>query len=256
VSLQTDILAEGASGRRRSDAAGEQKVVGTRVFDGTGSLSVNASIGAAAMRGARLGAAGVPLERSDLKQHERRGKGASRVLFVVDASGSMGVEQRLKLAGALLAGLLESSYQQRDEVGMMIFRGQGTELVLPFTRDVSQAEAALRDVPTGGRTPLATALLDAARLLATRAPSLLVLLTDGRANIALQDGDPWQDALNACATVRDACAGALVIDCETGPVSLGRAQQLAQRLDAECVRLGAVEAGELVLQVQSRLVRS
>ncbi len=256
VAIQTDIVDVNASGRRQAVAAvGEQRVVGTRAFDGTGTLAVSASVGAAAARGARLGRAGVPLELADLKQHERWGQGRSHILFLVDASGSMGVEQRLTLASALLAGLLKSSYQQRDEVAMMIFRGQGTEVVLSFTRDVDQVEAALRDVPTGGRTPLALALLDAARLLEARQPALLVLFTDGRANVPLGDSDPWQDALGTCEVLREACAGALVIDCETGPISLGRAQQLAQALDAECVRLDAADTGDLVLRVQSRLAR-
>jgi len=218
-------------------------------------LAVRASLGAAAARGARLGRGGVSLELADLKQHERRGQGRSHILFLVDASGSMGVEQRLRLATAVLAGLLKSSYEQRDEVGMMVFRGHGTDVVLPFTRDVDQVEVALQDVPTGGRTPLALALRDAARLLETRSPSLLVLFTDGRANVPLGDSDPWQDALGACEVLRDSCAGALVIDCETGPIFLGRARELAQALDAQCVPLDAADTGDLVLRVQSRLAR-
>ena len=135
----------------------------------------------------------------------------------------------------------------------MVFRAEGTDLVLPFTRHIASIERALRDVPTGGRTPLARALLDATRLMQTREPALLVLLTDGRANVSLDGGDPWEEALAACAPLQAACAGALVIDCEPGPIVLGRARVLAQALGAECIALDAMDATALTLRIHGRL---
>ena len=190
---------------------------------------------------------------SDLRQHERSSTGRCHVLFLVDASGSMAVQQRISLAKQAASGLLTSSYQRRDEVALMVFRGEGTDLILPFTRDVRRVEEALSEVPTGGRTPLARALLDAAQLLSTREPSLLVLLTDGRANVGVGEGDPWVEAQAACATLVNACAGALVIDCESGPVTLGRARVLATALHAECVALNAIDVPQLLLQVNRRV---
>jgi magnesium chelatase subunit D len=165
----------------------------------------------------------------------------------------MAVQQRITLAKQAASGLLTSSYQRRDEVALMVFRGEGTDLILPFTRDVRRVEDALREVPTGGRTPLARALLDAAQLLQTREPSLLVLLTDGRANVSVGEGDPWAEAQAACATLVSACAGALVIDCESGPIALGRARVLATALNAEVVALNAIDAPELLIQVNRRV---
>ena len=80
-----------------------------------------------------------------------------------------------------------------------------------------------------------------------------MLLTDGRANVSLDGGDPWEEALAACALVRDACAGALVIDCEPGPIVLGRARVLAQALGAECVALDAMDSTALTLRIHGRL---
>jgi magnesium chelatase subunit D len=134
----------------------------------------------------------------------------------------------------------------------MAFRGEGTDLVLPFTRQVGRIEHALADVPTGGRTPLARALLDAADVLRSREPALLVLLTDGRANVGL-GGDPWEEALVACRSVREACAGALIVDCESGPVTLGRARALAELLGAECIPLDALDASTLSIHIRQRL---
>jgi magnesium chelatase subunit D len=108
-------------------------------------------------------------------------------------------------------------------------------------------------LPTGGRTPLARALIDAAEVLATREPSLLVVFTDGRANVSVANDDPWQESLAACTHVKSSCAGAVVIDCEPGPIVLGRARQLAAALGAECVALNALEATELTIRIQRRL---
>ena len=135
----------------------------------------------------------------------------------------------------------------------MVFRAEGADLVLPFTRHIESIEQALLDVPTGGRTPLARALRDAAHLLQTRDPALLVLLTDGRANVSQDGGDPWEEALGSCELLRTACAGALVIDCEPGPIILGRARTLAQALGGECVALDDVDEAGLALRIRGRL---
>ena len=138
----------------------------------------------------------------------------------------------------------------------MVFRAEGTDLVLPFTRHITSIEQALSDVPTGGRTPLARALRDATQLLQTREPALLVLLTDGRANVSVEGGDPWEEAVAACSLLRAACAGALVIDCEPGPIVLGRARVLAQALGAECMPLDAMDGTALTLRILGRLESS
>jgi magnesium chelatase subunit D len=256
IHLSTEEIDREQAGRRNIEAVGAVgRIVGTRAFDraGTGALAINETVRAAATRGARVGAQGVALVHSDLRQHERAGTGRCHVLFLVDASGSMAVQQRITLAKQAASGLLTSSYQRRDEVALMVFRGEGTDLILPFTRDVRRVEDALREVPTGGRTPLARALLDAAHLLQTREPSLLVLLTDGRANVSVGEGDPWAEAQAACATLASACAGALVIDCESGPISLGRARVLATVLNAEVVALNAIDVPQLLIQVNRRV---
>jgi len=203
-------------------------------------------------------------------QHRSGGQGRGSVLFVVDASGSMAAQRRLGAAKGAAIAMLESSYRHRDEVALMVFRGTGTDLVLPFTRDVERIESALREVPTGGRTPLARALLDAAQLLSARPGGIVVLFTDGRANIGLTDlpdtlavsqslagdGDSaWSQALAACSELAAQLSAALVVDCETGPISLGRARLLADALNGECITLHELEAGDLTLRLQRKLAR-
>jgi len=253
VRLATDVIDPGGVGRRATESLGSQRLAGAIPFQHTGTLAMPQTLAAAAQRGVRAGERGVRLAAADLMQHERRGRGLCHVLFLVDASGSMATKRRLEAAKGAALGLLTSNYQRRDEVALMVFRAAGTDLVLPFTRHIASIEQALSDVPTGGRTPLARALLDAALLMQTREPSLLVLLTDGRANVSLDGGDPWEEALAACPVLQAACAGALVIDCEPGPIILGRARVLAQALGAECVALDAMESTELTLRIHGRL---
>ena len=253
VRLVTDAIDREGVGRRAAESLSSQRVIGAVPFQQTGTLAIQQTLAAAAKRGVRVGEQGVSLTASDLMQHERRGPGLCHVLFLVDASGSMATKRRLEVAKGAALGLLTSSYQRRDEVALMVFRAEGTDLVLPFTRHVASIELALRDVPTGGRTPLARALLDAARLMQTREPALLVLLTDGRANVSLDGGDPWEEALAACPPLQAACAGALVIDCEPGPIMLGRARVLAQALGAECVALDDMDSTALTLRIHGRL---
>jgi magnesium chelatase subunit D len=251
----TDLIDHDRPGRRGSDSLAAQRVVGVVPFENTGTLAIAETLVAAVRRGVRVGERGVALAATDLKQHERRGPGRSHVLFLVDASGSMASQRRLEVAKGAALGLLASSYQNRDEVALMVFRAEGTDLVLPFTRHIASIEQALAEVATGGRTPLARALLDADRLLQTREPALLVLLTDGRANLSAEGGDPWEEALAACASLRAACAGVLVVDCEPGPILLGRARVLAQALGAECIALDDMDSAALSLRIHRHLER-
>jgi len=253
VRLITDAIDRESIGRRAADSRNSQRMVGAVPYELTGTLAVAQTLSAAARRGARVGADRVQLTAADLRQHERRGPGLCHVLFLVDASGSMATKRRMEVAKGAALGLLASSYQRRDEVALMAFRADGTDLVLPFTRHVADIERALSDVPTGGRTPLARALADAADVLQTREPALLVLFTDGRANVSAGGGDPWEEALRAGARLRTVCAGAVVIDCESGPIVLGRAQLLSQALGAECVALDDLDDTSLTIRIQGRL---
>jgi len=251
--LDTDLIDPHRGGRRGAHSRGRARNVGTLPYEAGGTLAVADTLVRAATRGTRLTDAGVALNANDLRQHERRGAGSSHVLFVVDASGSMGANRRLEIAKGAALGLLKSSYQRRDEVALMSFRSEGTDLILPFTRDVARVERALSDVTTGGRTPLAKALNDASAVLSARSPSLLVLLTDGRANVGVEGKDPWEETLAAARNLRTVCAGALVIDCERGPIMLGRARALADVIGAECVALDELDATSLTMRIDRRL---
>jgi magnesium chelatase subunit D len=253
VNLVTDLIDRDSPGRRETGSGASRRALRATPYDETGTLAINETLTAAAVRGKRVGEQGVTFSTTDLMQHDRKGPGRSHVLFMVDASASMATRRRLELAKAAALGLLQSNYENRDEVALLVFRGEGTDLIVPFTNDVRGVEEALGNVPTGGRTPLARALIEATGLLESREKSLLVIFTDGRANVSVADGDPWEESLAACGPLNRACAGAVVVDCEPGPILLGRARRLAAELHAEYIPLNALEAGSLTVRIQSRL---
>src|SRR5579859_1458284 len=188
---------------------------------------------------------------ADLRFKVRTAPVGALTVFAVDASGSMAARRRMALAKGAVTSLLQRAYQTRDEVAMIAFRGSGAEVVLPPTSSVHLASVRLRALPTGGRTPLALALRcagvlfaqhDSAATARARIP-LLVLVSDGRANVALAGGDPFADTMAQARVLRAAGVGALVVDSEDGPVRLGRARTLAVELGAQYVQLAHLSAG-------------
>ncbi|RDI95877.1 VWA domain-containing protein [Meiothermus sp. QL-1] len=184
---------------------------------------------------------GERLERQDLHTCLEEGRASPRLLLVVDASGSLAAQARMAWAKGALLRLLEET---PVEVGLITFRGSGARLVLPFTRDLEAARRTLEHLPAGGRTPLAAALALALEHLDER--TRLVLVTDGRANVPHQGGDPWAEALALARRIRGRAA---VLDAEAGPSPLGRARQLAEAMGAVYARLEDLNDHALLLRL-------
>jgi magnesium chelatase subunit D len=184
--------------------------------------------------------------REDLQERLREPKAKNRFLFVIDSSGSHAVRDRMRTVKGAAIGLLEASSRGRDEIVLIAFRGAAAQLVLGPTRSVEAVRQALEYLPTGGRTPLAHGL--EAALPYITLSTVLVLLTDGRANIAASSGDPWADAL--CAAQAVSCP-ALVIDTEPTINATGRPALLAEAMHAAHVRLDALRTDQdLILNLQ------
>lgn len=130
-----------------------------------------------------------------------------RFIFVVDSSASQVAQQRMRAVKGAVAAVLKSSVDSKDEVAVISFRGTKAEIVLEPCRDADAAHRVLEFLPTGRRTPLAHAWETACSLVTPS--SLVVLVTDGRANVSLACGDPWQDALEAAARLN---SPAVVVD--------------------------------------------
>lgn len=213
-------------------------------------LAVDATLRSAIVRHGATDGAPPGIERGDLHGRERRAEARALVLFVVDTSGSMGARRRTEAVKAAVVDLLGAAYRRRDRVAVVTARGPRAELALAPTRGVEQAEAALRQLPTGGRTPLAHALTLAAEVAGAArrdGPTLVVVLTDGRANVPLPDtlGDPWGQALAAAAALAATGASAVVFDTEEGFGRAGRAAVLAGVLGANHLPLARFSAAEV-----------
>ncbi|MFG2569448.1 putative cobaltochelatase [Streptomyces sp. NPDC048567] len=246
--LSVPGLGEGAAGRRSRARTEHGRTTGARRPEGAlTKLHLAATVQAAAphQRARGRSGRGLVVRRDDLRQATREGREGNLVLFVVDASGSMAARQRMGAVKGAVLSLLMDAYQRRDKVGLVTFRGRDAELALPPTSSVDAAAARLESLPTGGRTPVAAGLLkahDVLRVERLRDPSrrpLLVVVTDGRAT-----GGPDPVALAARAARLHAAEGiaSVVVDCETGPVRLGLAANLAADLGGTAVTLDELRA--------------
>ncbi|MEV4948820.1 putative cobaltochelatase [Streptomyces sp. NPDC053755] len=250
--LSVPGLGEGAAGRRSRARTEHGRTTGAvRPRGALTKLHLAATVHAAAPHQKARGRSGPGLvvRRDDLRQAVREGREGNLVLFAVDASGSMAARQRMSAVKGAVLSLLLDAYQRRDKVGLVTFRGRDAEVALPPTSSVDAAAARLEQLPTGGRTPLSAGLLkahDVLRVERLRDPSrrpLLVVVTDGRATGGGRD----PVALAARAARLHAADGtaAVVVDCESGPVRLGLAGDLARQLGGTAVTLDELRADSI-----------
>ncbi|MGY1722026.1 putative cobaltochelatase [Blastococcus sp. SYSU DS0533] len=256
--LEVPGIGAGAAGRRSRARAERGRVVGSTRPEGTVTkLHLAGTVLAAAPHQRVRGRSGPGLlvQRHDLRQAVLEGREGNLVLFVVDASGSMGARSRMAAVKGAVLSLLLDAYQRRDKVGLITFRGDAAELALPPTWSVEAAAARLTALPTGGRTPLAAGLLEAHRTLALervrdpRRRPLLVVVTDGRATGA-RGGDHLGEARRAAGLLAAGDVAGVVVDCESGPVRLGLAASLGAALGARTMRLEELGAEALAATVR------
>ncbi|MGW7089879.1 putative cobaltochelatase [Streptomyces sp. NPDC054871] len=263
--LSVPGLGEGAAGRRSRARTEHGRTTGARRPQGAlTKLHLAATVQAAAphQRARGRSGRGLVVRRDDLRQATREGREGNLVLFVVDASGSMAARQRMSAVKGAVLSLLLDAYQRRDKVGLVTFRGADAEVALPPTSSVDAAAARLESLPTGGRTPVAAGLLKAHEVLRVerlRDPArrpLVVVVTDGRATGGVE---PVAQAGRAARLFGAAGIASVVVDCESGPVRLGLAGQLAGELGGTAVTLDELRAESiagLVKDVQGTRMRS
>jgi magnesium chelatase subunit D len=257
--LEVPGIGAGAAGRRSRGRSERGRVVGSTSPSGTVTkLHLTDTVLAAAPHQAARGrrGPGLRIRREDLRQATLEGREGNLVLFVVDASGSMGSRARMGAVKGAVLSLLLDAYQRRDKVGLITFRGTDAEVALPPTWSVEAAASRLTDLPTGGRTPLAAGLLRAHELLRVehvRDPQrrpLLLVVTDGRAT-GPRGGSHLADAHAAAGLLAAAGTTAVVVDCESGPVRLGLAGVLGTHLGATTLRLEELAADSLAATVRT-----
>ena len=195
----------------------------------------------------------VVIHKDDLRSKVREKRTGNIFLFVVDASGSMGARERMKTVKGVIFKILLDAYQKRDRVGMVAFRKNQAEVLLPVTRSVDFAQKKLATMPTGGKTPLAKGLLKAEDVLdmlyrqdANQDP-VMILITDGRATSSLNKGtNPVTDALEEAKRIGRRNIPVAVIDTESGFIKLGLAKKLAKAMGASYFQVDKISEDQLL----------
>ena len=178
------------------------------------------------------------------------------VLFVVDASGSMGARRRMGAVKGAVLSLLGDIYRKRDRVGLIAFRKDGARTLLGITRSIELAHKCLKELPTGGRTPLAAGLVKAYELFKitkVKEPDMLpylVLVSDGKANVSLNGGNAVEDAVRVAERIRHEGINCMVLDTEDGYIRLGIAGKIAEVLNAGYVKMDDISARKITSNVR------
>ena len=198
----------------------------------------------------------IVIKPQDYRRKAREKRIGAYQLFVVDASGSMAARHRMEATKAAILSLLRDSYIHRDSVGLIVFRKESAEVLLPFTRSVERAERLLASMPTGGKTPLAHGLRMAYtmcdRLLrAHRAERIqIICITDGRATSGDSE-DPVAESKQWARILGTLPVDCIVIDTETGFIKLGLAKVLCKLMNGSYYAMDTITA-DRILRVSRR----
>jgi Mg-chelatase subunit ChlD len=195
----------------------------------------------------------------DFQRKVRVKKTANLVLFVVDASWSMAVAERMSATKGAILSLLTDAYQRRDRVGLVVFQKDRATLVLPPTNSVMLAQRALADIPVGGKTPLSAGLhmasqvLQRERILHPDVQPLVILLTDGAGNVSMTTLPPQDEAHRLAEQMAMDQIHSVVINMEHVAFDQGLAQALADHLHAPCYTLAELKAETLYKAVREEM---
>ena len=198
----------------------------------------------------------IVIKPQDYRRKAREKRIGAYQLFVVDASGSMAARHRMEATKSAILSLLRDSYIHRDSVGLIAFRKESAEVLLPFTRSVERAERLLASMPTGGKTPLAHGLRMAYtmcdRLLRVhRAERIqIICITDGRATSGDSE-DPVAEAKQWARILGTLPVDCIVIDTETGFIKLGLAKELCKIMNGSYYAMDTITADD-ILRVSRR----
>ncbi|NDJ33222.1 MAG: VWA domain-containing protein [Chloroflexi bacterium] len=255
------------SGRRsqtRTDRKRGRYIQARPARDDISDLAFDATIRAAApyQKDRDKGELAFSIRRQDMHRKVRVKKQSNLVLFVVDASWSMAVSERMEATKGAIMSLLTDAYQRRDRVGLIVFQKDRAQLVLPPTNSVQLAQQALSDIPVGGKTPLSAGLSLAYEVVMREKNThpdvipLIILLTDGAGNVSMTDLSPRQEAHRIAAIIQHEGIKSIVVNMEHASFDQGLAQSLADRLGGPCYALSELRADVLYQTVRDELEAS
>lgn len=199
------------------------------------------------------------LKKQDLREKVRVRRSANLILFVVDASWSMAVAERMEATKGAIMSLMTDAYQRRDRVGLIVFNKNEARLVLTPTNSVQLAKKALVDIAVGGKTPLSAGLSMAHEVFRRESYThpdvmpLMILLTDGAGNVSMTDLPPQEEAHRIAQMIKEEKVRSVVINMEHAAFDQGLARMLADNLGAPCHTLEDLRADTLYQAVLDEL---
>lgn len=197
------------------------------------------------------------IRSEDIREKVREKRSGSTIVFVVDASGSMGAKKRMATVKGAIVSLLTDAYQKRDRVGLVAFRKKEAEVLLNVTRSVDMAQKSLQDLPTGGKTPLADGLLKGYELIKNEMRKnqdvlpIMVVVSDGRTNVGTPGQDPFKEAVAVGRKIAFEGVQTIVVDTEADFIKLGLARDLAANMSAQYYRIEELESDLLADAVRN-----
>ncbi len=269
LSSQLDKMTRKQSGRRsytRTDRKRGRYIQARPAGDRTDDIAFDATLRAAApfqkIREDQKRQTGMAyaLKRSDLQRKVRVRRASNLILFVVDASWSMAVAERMQATKGAIMSLLTDAYQRRDRVGLIVFNKDRANLVLPPTNSVVLAKDALKDVEVGGKTPLSAGLFLAYETIRKHRMSepdvmpMIILLTDGAGNVSMSDQlAPQEEAHRIATMIKEDNIRTVTINMEHAAFDQGLAAKLADKLGGPCYTLSQLKAETLLETVRAEM---
>jgi Mg-chelatase subunit ChlD len=199
------------------------------------------------------------IEKQDIQKKVRVKRAGNLILFVVDASWSMAVAERMSATKGAILSLLTDAYQRRDRVGLIVFQKDRATCVLQPTNSVTLAKEALRDIPVGGKTPLSAGLLMAHDIFKRENSvnsdlnPLMILLTDGAGNVSMSEMNAQEEALRVADLIKHTDIRSITVNMEHTAFDQGLADTVAERLGGPCYNLSELKAEILYQTVRQEL---
>ena len=260
ISAPKDRLFRRGSGRRSRTRISQKqgRYVKSTVKQTNGDVALDATLRAAApyqiSRQDEKNGLAVCLKPVDIREKIRENRIGNFLLFVVDASGSMGARGRMAASKGAVMSLLMDAYQKRDKVAMLSFRKKDAYLNLPPTSSIELAANLLKEMPVGGRTPISAGLAKSHEVIRNyllREPTarpIVIIITDGKSNVAMGDKKPVEEALLFASRMgADERVQYIVVDTENdGMVQFGLAGQLASAANATYFKIDELKADTLL----------
>lgn len=199
----------------------------------------------------------IVIKKSDIKEKVREKRTGATILFVVDASNSMGANKRMTAVKGAIMSLLTDAYEKRDKVGMIAFRKDKAEVLLNVTRSVELAQKQLKSMTTGGKTPLGYGIQKAYEVFKACEKKdkdivpVMVLVSDGRVNYHGNSKEPLDETLKIAKEIGEKNIQSIVIDCEQSFVKLELAKEISEALKGDYYKIDDLKADEIASAVRN-----